>query len=334
MKILLPSSLTLNDSLLFNIIVENTSNEREYEFDFRNLGTVEPFGMLIVSAKLRQFRIKHTDSRRMAIGYEKATYAGHMGFFKSFGLDFGNEPGEALGSSTYIPITKLNVCELKEEARLKIEPVGETIEKKAENMARILTREEGDLSEHLTYSIREIMRNIVEHSEADSIWLAGQYWPSKDLVEVSILDEGIGITSSLKGNPHLKITNDEDSLLLAIEPGISGKAFGKRININDVWANTGYGLYMTSSICQNGGNFVICSKERALIFNNEGYKFIPTIFDGTAIRLRIRVSTIGKLSKLLSQLVFEGEKKAKENLNNNAILTASKVSRVLTTKQY
>lgn len=331
MRILVPGNLDFYDSLLFCSILENTSPDKEYQFDFRNLGTVEPFGMLIVGAKLRQFVETHPDSIRQALNYEKATYATHMGFFRSFGMKHGKELGTVQGNENFIPITKIDVQDLREEARKNVEHIIETTEKKAESMAEVLARGETKLIEYLTYSIREIMRNIVEHSEAKSIWISGQYWPTKDIVEIAIIDEGVGIQSSLRNNPYLSIKNDEDALLLSVEPGISGKAFGKMRGQDD-WANSGYGLYMTSSICQNGGSFAICSNSRALIFNNEKHKMVETSFRGTAIRMRLKASMVGDLSKKLEELSIEGGKRARDN-SKSAIISASKISRILVTRR-
>lgn len=39
-----------------------------------------------------------------------------MGFFESFGLSHGKKPGEASGSSTYLPITMIDVRQLRIES--------------------------------------------------------------------------------------------------------------------------------------------------------------------------------------------------------------------------
>lgn len=99
------------------------------------------------------------------------------------------------------------------------------------------------------------------------------------------MDEGVGIKQALSFNPNLKIKNDKDALLLSIEPGIAGKAFkykGKmRKQVDIIWQNSGYGLFVTSEICQHGGDFLIYSGNNAVLIRN---------------RMRLRVSRINSLN--------------------------------------
>lgn len=70
------------------------------------------------------------------------------------------------------------------------------------------------------------MRNVVEHSKLDLIEYCGQYWPSRHMVEVAILDVGNGVRRGLRHNPYLNISSDRDALHLALLPWVSGKRFG------------------------------------------------------------------------------------------------------------
>ncbi|MEK4086297.1 ATP-binding protein [Psychrobacillus sp. FSL K6-1415] len=320
--------------------IEFCDNEHNYEglkevvYDHQFLGTVEPFGMLLVGSKIREIFHQNPDVSFSDKNYEHNDYAAHMGFFQSIYQDFGNKPGEANGSTTYVPITRLEVKELRLESYEKEEVVQETIERKAIGLSKVISRGNEKLQSILSYSIRELMRNIVEHSESESIWFAGQYWPTKDKVEISILDEGVGIKQALSVNPNLKIKNDIDAILLSIEPGISGKAFkykGKmRLQKDTIWQNSGYGLYVTSRICQLGGDFLICSGSKAIIIKDKRHQIKETHFNGTAIRMRLKVSNINAINEdIIKEIVSEGEKSAKEN-SERSIISASKVSRILT----
>ncbi|PAE46717.1 hypothetical protein CHH95_21595, partial [Bacillus licheniformis] len=231
-------------------------------FDFKYSNTVEPFGMLMVASKLRRL-VERYPGIIWCDNHHDKEYAGHMGFFQSWRIDYGKKPGEAWGSNTYIPITELKVRDLRIESYNRNEVVQTTIERKSYELAKVLSQGNNNLKDVLGYSIRELMRNIVEHSTSESFWFAGQYWPSKDKVEIALLDEGVGIAQALGVNPNLNIKNDKDALYLSIEPGISGKAFEyngvMRGQSNSDWDNSGYGLFVTSKICQHGGDFLICS---------------------------------------------------------------------------
>ncbi|MFC0349101.1 hypothetical protein [Undibacterium danionis] len=301
-----------------------------YLIDFSKLSWFEPFGMLYFARQLRDFADSRKPATCQAVGHEKHGYAAYMGFFRTFGLEFGNEVGEAPGSSAYIPITELKIRELHLEAGQSQREVQEIIEMRCAKLATVLARNaNGALHETLTYSLREILRNVTEHSNADSIWYAAQYWPSKNLVELSILDQGLGIRATLSRNPHLAISNDADALRLALLPGVSGRAFkGGPTLRKDEWANSGYGLYMTSQICSNGGSFTICSGEEGLIFSKGIERKLEVGFSGTAIRLCIYVPEVKSLNEAFSQF-NELARTIDQRVPEPSRLTASMSSRML-----
>ncbi|WP_232299567.1 ATP-binding protein [Pontibacillus chungwhensis] len=309
------------------------SDYQELAFDYKYMSTFEPFGMLLASSKIRSIQRQYPHLNFFDSEFKQHDYAGHMGYFKSFGQDFGKDPGEAWGSNRYIPVTRLNIKDLRIESYQHTEEVQDTIVRKSNECAKVLSQGKQSLYEILSYSIRELMRNIVEHSDSDVIWLAAQAWPSKDLVEIAILDEGVGIKQAIDVNPNLDLDDHSDALMVAIEPGISGKAFkhnGKmRRQQGSKWDNSGYGLYVTSEICQLGGNFIMCSGDSALVMKNNDFRFLNTNFNGTAIRMRMEISSIDRFgSSLIDKIVSKGEKKAREN-SDVSVVRASKVSRLL-----
>lgn len=301
-----------------------------YVVDFAALDWVEPFGMLFFARQLRAFADKRKPARCRAINHERQGYAAHMGFFQSFGLSFGKAPGEAFGNMQYVPMTGLTIVELQREAGEQFADVREIIERRCTNLAAILTRNEGEnIQDTLSYSLREIFRNVLEHSRADTIWYAAQYWPSKQLVELSILDQGVGVRRSLSRNPHLAIQNDEDAVRFALLPGVSGVAFkGGPRQRKDEWTNSGYGLFMTSQLCARGGSFMICSGRRGLLLKNGSETTFDVGFDGTALRLEICIPEVRGLNEELDNLRKHGAMLAGE-LRQTANLTASMSSRML-----
>jgi hypothetical protein len=302
----------------------------DYMIDFGPLKWLEPFGMLYFARQLRTFANERKPSRCQAKNHQGHGYAAHMAFFQSFGLDFGKEAGAAPGNEAYIPITEVNIRKFHIEAGQSQVQVQEVIETHCARLAAVLARNEGGPLQHtLGFSLREIFRNVTEHSNADSIWFAAQYWPSKQLVELSILDQGRGIRTTLSRNPHLIINSDEDAIRLALKPGISGRAYegGPKLR-DDAWANSGYGLFMTSQICARGGSFALCSGDRGLLLNGETEKVIDAGFSGTAIRMRIYVPEVRGLNEALKELSKRGEELAGK-AGKSASMRASMSSRML-----
>jgi hypothetical protein len=231
-----------------------------------------------------------------------------MGFFQAMGLDYGKAPGQARGSSRYLPLTIINCAELRNQAEMAAAEVGDIVEVKSRHLSSMLCGEsEGIVFDTLTYSVREMMRNVVEHSEADQFGLCAQYWPSKNRVEVAIIDRGIGLRESLRGNPHLDASDDKKAINYALMPAVSGKAFkGSRIRQKGHWANSGFGLYMTSRICRNGGNFFACSGQTGMMLTAKAKKYFDCHFKGTAVRLVVKTDQLANLRNALETYRREG----------------------------
>lgn len=314
----------------------NFSEGSEVTYDYSHMTHFEPFGMLLLGSKIRKIQRESPGVNFYDRDYKKHGYAAHMGFFQSVNQDYGNKPGEANGSGNYVPITEIRIKDLRIESYEKSEEIQDTIERKSISLSKVLSQGNIVLQEVISYSIRELMRNIVEHADSEDIWIAAQAWTSKDLVEIAILDEGVGIKQAISVNPNLEIESEEDAIRISIEPGISGKAFRHKGRMRkqkgSIWDNSGYGLYVTSEICQLGGTFLICSGGCALIMSNNKYKTRSTNFKGTAIRMRLKISEINKFgASLIQSIVKRGEQKAQEN-SEVAIVRASKVSRLSTSK--
>ena len=303
-KIDIPSRLTFQNSIEFVRKLRSLKSHEEFEFDFSRLNMIDPFSLLLVSSEIQRCRSRLNDSQFIATNYEHCTYPAHMGFFQAFGMKFGKLPGEASGSSTYIPINIFNTREIKDEAReLMINPA-ELLEEEAKNISDILTREEsGPLNEVLTYCLREIFRNVIEHSRADQFGFCAQYRPSLNRVSFSIIDRGIGLRESLSENPTLNLNNDEEAIKAALLPATSGKVYkGQRKKPKGEWANSGYGLFMTSNICKRGGGFFIASGNVGYYVSENKERILETPFAGTALNLALDTNRIDKLQTMLREI--------------------------------
>lgn len=323
--------LELSDAIEFCNNLWNLEDSDIYEFDFSNLKFTEPFTLAYVSIEMKRFRDSKKNKRFTASNFEHLSYQSHMGFFRSFGVKYGKEPGQALGSSTYIPITILKIEDLKNEAYEIGLEIGDLLEEKAKNISEVLTQQiNTNLTDTLTFSIREILRNVVEHSDSEILEYCAQYWSSNNLVEVAIFDTGKGIYSSLKSNPYLKIDNDRDAVQMSLMPSISGKMFkGIKQNKNNPWQNSGYGLYMTNRICRHGSDFFIVSNDSGLLFNDNSKTDYTCTYKGTALRLRINTNNLQKCSDMLKKFREEGKIIA-NRYNDDDLIEPSIASTMLT----
>ncbi len=319
-----PRSLDFKSAIKFCNEMWRLEESEEYNFDFKELRFTEPFTLAYVSIEMKRFRKYREGKKFRASNYQHLSYQSHMGFFRAFGLKFGNEPGEASGSGTYLPITILKKSDLVNEAYDDGIEIGDLLEIKSGEIAQILTQNSNEnLTNTLTFSVREIMRNVVEHSNSEIIEYCAQYWPKKNMVEVAIFDTGDGILKGLSENPFLSLKSERDAIQLALMPGISGKMYkGVFQDKNNPWQNSGYGLYMTNRICRQGSSFLILSNDSGLIFNSKKKEDISCSYKGVALRLRINTMNLENCSTMLESFREEG-RKTSEEMNNGDIIEPS-----------
>jgi hypothetical protein len=327
--IAVPKDLILDDIVKFGNALENIPQVNNYVFDFQEPNYITPFGMLYISNSIVRFRERNQGAKFTAKNCTNS-YAGHMGFYQACGFDVGKLPGEANGNTRYLPLTELHISELKEKANKEMVEIEVAIEKKAQELAHILTQDSSSsITEMLIYSIREIFRNVFEHSESDFLFFCAQYMPSKKNAEIAILDNGVGIKRSLSNNPFLIINDDHEAINLSLMPGVSGKMYkGIKHDANDYWHNSGYGLYGVSRLCGIGGNFFIASGKAGLRLKPTERKYYETTLKGTAIRMNLCSKDIKHLNAILTKIMKEGDEEAKKIVGVDFI-EASTASRML-----
>ena len=315
--------------------------EEDVYFDFKQTKMFNPMPMLVIG----DF-IGRVGFQRKAIGRQTAianvhdkTYAGTMGFFKYINEAFpiGKAPGEAPGNENYVPITELSLPELRNKYNTENSFVGEDgeiMEQEASKLSITLDRGNRELHKILTYSIREILRNVPEHSETESMWVCSQYWKTNGQASIGILDKGIGIYNSItKNKVHSQhITDNVSALKWALKAGISQSlAPDSKQKSKNPWSNSGFGLYMVSEICKNlDGVFILASEGDYIIVNSHGLFEGKTNIKGTAISITIDEDKVLNAQALITEMSKQGESQAAEI--RGAFKEASIPSRTLMTK--
>lgn len=238
--------------------------------------------------------------------------------------------GKLLGVRQYLPISDIIFNFHTGIQTTKPLIIQEVIEEKAIALAEVLLGKhaEQNLIDVISYSIREIGRNVYEHSRADRLSYVAQYWPTKSEVELCISDLGCGIYSSISQNAHLAPQNDLDAIGMCLLPGISCKGNVLEGSNSDHWANSGFGLYMIASLCALDGSIFVLSGDSGLFIRNGKRHIIEANFNGTLVRVKIRTDKIGLMSDMASTFVTAGRKIAKE-LTGMKHVTSSTASGML-----
>ncbi len=110
----------------------------------------------------------------------------------------------------------------------------------------------------------------------------------------------------MQQNPSLKVSDDKDAIKMALLPGISGKVSRDNADPNDPWRNSGYGLFMTSRMAKDGGEFFICSGSGGILLNENNERHLETRIRGTAVKVVLNTSRKEKVKTLLQTYSREG----------------------------
>jgi len=307
MSVSIPDSLTL--PVLFGLGEEFDfyGSRNQLKLDFSKCKFFAPFSMLFIAAKLKALKLRNPELDIRCTGHHEHPYLAHVGFFRLLGFGHGREVGEAWGSENYLPITELTRDQLYTDPEDRWQELGDLIQRHADKLALMISRDRStnsDMFDVLSYSIREVMRNVFEHSEADRLYYCAQYWPRSHKVEFSVADFGIGVRRGLGTNPNFRFHTDKQALEYSLLPSVSGKTHLPRRSEN--WHNSGYGLYMTNRLARNGGNFVIASGLTAIYLSRKTKNNYRTSFPGTILRFNMDIDEIGKVTDRLSEFRRDG----------------------------
>lgn len=342
--IIIPKEVNTKNSTSFSWEIKkllDNLTEGSYVLDFSKVTRSYPYGALLLAkslrAMLREMRNRHVGVEILGNDTEIASYLRYVGFFKYIGIDQGNAPGEAPGSPSYIPITVHTSNELEENAKKNKEQVPDIIEKEAERVAAIIQKAYENLSEEkrnfafesIAYSLREIMRNSIEHSGDDEVVIFAQSFPNLRQVEIAIMDDGVGIASTLAekyGN-----ISPMDAITLALSPGVSRS--DTSTDTGDKWQNSGFGLYVVSELCKTLPNsqFFMTSSNASYSAscNRNGESLINQrdryIWDkGTTTMIKLCIDEDFYFPNLLNRIVEKGERIAGTHILNGKASKGSK----------
>lgn len=273
-------------------------------------GRIEPFGALFIVNCIRAFmKQAHESNVKVSTRFLKErairnTYARSLRFYSSLDIPIGQSPNEdytGSSSNTFIPIMKVDISAIKKSV-----DEHRDIKYISSQIASVASRGDETLFKYLNYCVIEILRNVSEHSDSKYLWYAAQYWSSDNSVEVCIMDEGIGIQSSLKQ----ELGDDEEQILrFSLVPGCSSKPTTHYIDEHA--DNSGFGLYMISEIGEKNGDFIISSNNESLLLKQGREEYSRCMLSGTIIRIRLKIDELEGYHVERERLITEGLRIAK-----------------------
>jgi hypothetical protein len=289
-RIYTPAFFDYASILPFSSELKKMKDTPELTLDFSKTEFASPVAILTIGCNIkslmeyRKSAAHVTHVKGISEDISAHSYLGHLGFFNFIDVPFGKAIGEATGNDRYIPITKLTYSDLMLEVSPPYKLLRHVIMEEAEKLAMVLSPKDSDEASTVTlaYALREIIRNVFEHSKASEAYLCGQRW-SGGRVEIAIIDQGIGIFDSLKNAFGIK--EPVDALKLAIEPAVS-RTTGLKGDKNE-HGNSGYGLYVLSRLGLEYGKFLLGSGNGCLRMDKNGTAIDEFSYKGTLVGLRL-----------------------------------------------
>ncbi len=332
MRIEIPDRLTPTKAINFANYIEQCVEDNEYIYDFKNMQHCHPYGLLVIASAIRNNKQRYPNANHRLEHVEDTQggqFAATFGLYQSIGHDVGWAKEERDIGYRYIPIKEISASDLHQQYT-DTTLLNEKVERQSYELTDILVADQPKtVRDAIQYCFREIIRNTFEHGNTNSFWVCGQYWPTRNEAEIAIMDEGIGILKSLQSNSRISAKNCKEANLLALQPGMS-RMIGLKQDPMDIWQNSGYGLYVASTICaMTEGYFIISSGDSAILINNSEQSEYYASQKGTTICLNIKINSkkLRDFDKTLEAIVSEGQKKAVDN-GEKRILTASKVTTI------
>lgn len=228
------------------------------ELDLDNPKWVDPLLVLSLSALVEQY---HHPVSNISSYLETVCFPQGVSDEKAFEQ-----------TKTYIPITKIPV-----EDTFTLE----NLERLFGNKLLVHLENPNRVTDALKYMLGEIITNIQEHSKAKWGWLFAQYFRTKEVLEVIILDTGEGFRK-----PYEKVFDKTFSDREAIEFALQGKSIKG--------SERGYGLRTTRDLVTQSaflGSFLVISGACAYYADKkkETFRTWENTWDGAIIILRMNL---------------------------------------------
>lgn len=164
-------------------------------------------------------------------------YFVRMGLFKILGVSSGINIVEHEAAGRFIPITQIRTSNELTEFITEMIP---------------LLHLESEQAKTIGYIVSELVRNVIEHAEAENgALLCAQYYKKSNSIRIGIADTGAGIKSTI--NRSYSTKTDLEAIQLALWPGITGTTRQE----GGTEQNAGAGLFFIKSIASVNRDFFV-----------------------------------------------------------------------------
>ena len=291
MKIHLPNSAFLGniDSFLKSIDPENKNN-LEITANDRWI-SIHPAVLCMTAAM--GIRAKNITCQKLEA--KSRHYLERMGLFRLLEIESGMDINKHDPSGRFIPL--MTISDSSSLTRFITDMIP-------------LLHLKPEQAEPIRYIMSELIRNVLEHAEADAI-VCAQYYKKSNTLRLGIADSGVGIKHTIS-RTH-EVPDDLEAIRLALTPGITGTTTRE----GGTELNAGAGLFFIKSIAlANKSFFMIYSgnamykllKPRKLKLHTDPFRDRHSkdddypIWQGTVVGIDISLDSTEHFTELLDMI--------------------------------
>ena len=187
-------------------------------FDFRAINNIDPYGVLSILATIKQLA---TLKKAVNLVVDKSTITEYL-----IGIGLFQELERSLGKFVFWDKKITSQVQIKlPEVLYPLKLIGyKGQDKSAAEELLVALRAQGfsdNIANYIAWILGELADNSLTHSESLCYILAARYPGQKNLLEIGILDSGIGIQNSLRKNEKYKNLDNKTALLSAFRSHVS-----------------------------------------------------------------------------------------------------------------
>lgn len=282
-------------------------------FQFSSLNFIEPAGAIILLStidRLREDAVPYEMEPIDNLNRDAISYGKTMGIFQKLGLSDAHSFSQG---SNYIAPTKVVLAELFDSLDFQGKTIETYYDEISTKIVKKILRDLGMGSDDVVrdlfeFVVREMIRNIFDHSQTTHFYYGSQLYPATNSVELVIADLGLGLLRTIPfdieetwfGEP-----THEDAIRKAMIPGLS--ALSNHAYAPEDYKNSGYGLALVRRIVERtSGHFSIASGKKTITYSLSGESVEDCDIKGTLIRMRINLD---KLNTIDFDEILEDAKK-------------------------
>lgn len=282
MQIHLPRYLTTNyivDALnAFSNALEAYGTE-EFEFECSAICFIDPFFICIFTEVLRKLQSRGARVNLLNIPLNIQSYLSRMDFFENAAIADPLNQSRNDCSNKLAELQKIDNQRTIDELSYKLSKalIGSLDDYNPESEPNPHTGEQphDQMQNSINYILSESLQNSLSHGRKKGfdtayVWTSLQYYPTTQIVNLAIVDNGAGFLRTLCDHPDIKEKTHEEAIRLALLPEKSCNR-DQWLKTGDA-ANLGLGLTVISDlVLAASGSIDIISGDCLLRVDTNGY---------------------------------------------------------------